>query len=373
VTDEPTPDADEPLASEADSDVSSEDEAKPTFGKQQIIAGIATIIILIIVFAGVLPQLGDYGAAWEAIQGMAAWELGMIGLATIAMIFIYALPFPAAMPGLAYWPAFKVRQTSFMISNTIPAGGAFGLAVQFGMLQSYGFGAAPSTATIGITSVWNTFVTLTLPVLGLLGLAIIGETNTEATTITVIAATVVVVGIVVFALILRSEELARRIGGWADAAIQWFAGLIKREISMDATAGILDFRNSIVHVVKARWIVITLANVGQQLAQFSILYLAVVALQGSWVDPIGPWEALAAFSFGRLATFIPVPPGGLGTTDALITSILTNFGLDNNAALAATMIWRAATFFPQVVIGGITLIAFQAEKNRPKAEQPGGT
>ncbi|MGI9666092.1 MAG: lysylphosphatidylglycerol synthase transmembrane domain-containing protein [Acidimicrobiia bacterium] len=342
-------------------------EAKPTFGKQQIIAGIATVIILIIVFVGVLPQLGDYGAAWEAIKNMAAWELGLIVVATAAMIFIYALPFPAAMPGLRYWPAFKVRQTSFMISNTIPAGGAFGLAVQFGMLQSYGFKAAPSTATIGITSVWNTFVTLTLPVLGLLGLAIVGQSNGQATTITLIATSVVVIGIVVFGLILRSEELARKIGGWSDGAIQWFARLIRREIDVDATKGIVDFRSSIIDVVRDRWGLITLANVGQQLAQYSILYLAVVALQGSWVDPIGPWEALAAFSFGRLATFIPVPPGGLGTTDALITSILVAFGLDNNTALAATMIWRGATFFPQVVIGGITLIAFQAEKNRPGA------
>jgi hypothetical protein len=106
--------------------------------------------------------------------------------------------------------------------------------------------------------------------------------------------------------------------------------------------------------------------VGQQLAQFSILYLAVVALQGSWFDPIGPVEALAAFAFGRLATFVPVPPGGLGTVDALITSILQAFGLDNNSALAATMIWRAATFFPQVAIGGITMLVSGGDKQTSK-------
>ena len=87
----------------------------------------------------------------------------------------------------------------------------------------------------------------------------------------------------------------------------------------------------------------------------------------------GGAEVIIQEVFGRLATFIPVPPGGLGTTDALITSILVGFGLDNNAALAATMIWRAATFFPQVVIGGITLIAFQAERNRPGAQTPADT
>lgn len=342
---------------------------KPKFGKQQIIAGALTLIILVLVFVVILPQFGDYDAAWEAIQGMAASQLGLIVLATIAMIAIYVLPYVAALPGINYWQAFKVRQTSFMISNVVPAGGAFGLAVQFGMLQSYGYGAAPATATIGITSAWNTFVTLSLPVLGLLALAIVGQATVEAAGITLLATTAVVVGIGAFALILRSEDTARRIGGWADGAIQWVAGLINKDIDIDATAGIVDFRSSIIDVVRDRWLLITLANLGQQLAQYAILYLAVVALQGSWLDPIGPFEALVAFSFGRLATFIPVPPGGLGTTDAIIASILGTFGLDNNSALAATMIWRAATYFPQVIIGAITLLAFNRDKRR-KAARP---
>ena len=341
---------------------------KPKFGKQQIIAGALTLIILVLVFVVILPQFGDYDAAWEAIQGMEGWQIGMIVLATVAMIAIYVLPYVAALPGINYWQAFKVRQTSFMISNVVPAGGAFGLAVQFGMLQSYGYGAAPATATIGITSAWNTFVTLSLPVLGLLALAIVGQATVEAAGITLLATTAVVVGIGVFALILRSEDTARRIGGWADGAIRWIAGLINKDIDIDATAGIVNFRSSIIDVVRDRWLLITLANLGQQLAQYAILYLAVVALQGSWFDPIGPFEALVAFSFGRLATFIPVPPGGLGTTDAIIASILGTFGLDNNNALAATMIWRAATYFPQVIIGAVTLLAFNRDKRRKAAQ-----
>ncbi len=338
-------------------------EGKPKFGKQQIIAGIITLVILIVVFAVVLPQLGDYDAAWSAIQNMETWQLLMIVGATIAMVFIYALPFQAALPGLGFWQAFQVRQVSFMISNVVPAGGAFGLAVQFGYLQRYGYGAAPATAVIGITSAWNTFVTLLLPVSSLILLAATGQANAAATGITVVASAVVIGAIVLFALILRNESLAIKIGGWADGAIQWFAGLIKRDIDVDATAGIVNFRASIIGVVQERWLLITVANVGQQLAQFSILYLAVVALQGSWFDPIGPVEALAAFAFGRLATFVPVPPGGLGTVDALITSILQAFGLDNNSALAATMIWRAATYFPQVIIGGLTMLISGGNKS----------
>ena len=341
-------------------------EDKPRFGKQQIIAGIITLVILVIVFAVVLPQLGDYDAAWKAIQGMETWQLLMIVGATTAMVFIYALPFQAALPGLRFWQAFQVRQVSFMISNVIPMGGAFGLAVQFGYLQRYGYSAAPSTAVIGITSAWNSFTTLLLPVLSLILLAFVGTTSVEAVGITVVASAVVIGAIVLFALILRDESLAFKIGGWADSAIQWFAGLIKRDIEVDATAGIVNFRSSIIGVVQDRWLLITVANVGQQLAQMAILYLAVVALQGSWFDPIGPIEALAAFAFGRLATFVPVPPGGLGTVDALITSILQAFGLDNNSALAATMIWRAATFFPQVIIGGFTMLFSGKNESKPE-------
>jgi uncharacterized protein (TIRG00374 family) len=338
------------------------DPGKPKFGKQQIIATIVTLLILVMVFVVVLPQFGDYGEAWKAIQGMEGWQLGLIVAATIALIIIYVTPYLAALPGLKFKPAFYTRQTSFMISNVIPGGGAWGLAVQYGMLSSYGYGPAPASATIGITSVWNTLVTLSLPVIALVGLAITGQSNSQAATVTLIAAIAVLAMIVVFALILRSESFARKLGVWSDKIIDWGAGLINKEVDVDAVAGILHFRESIVGVVHDRWFLITLANVGQQLAQFSILYLAVVALQGGFNGPVTLIEAFAAFAFGRLATFIPVPPGGLGTTDAIITASLTAFGLPNNDALAATMVWRAATYFPQVIIGVITMLLWRRRK-----------
>ena len=108
-----------------------ETPAKPTFGKQQIIGAILTLIILVYVFAVVLPQFGDYDQAWTAIQNMTALQLGLIILATIANIFIYVLPYPAALEALRYGAAFAVRQTSFMISNVVlhslPAGYRFDL------------------------------------------------------------------------------------------------------------------------------------------------------------------------------------------------------------------------------------------------------
>lgn len=343
---------------------------KPKIGRQQLVAGILTLLILVLVFVVVIPQFGDYDQAWAAIQDMTAAQIGMISLATIALIFVYVTPYTAALESLRFGAAFAVRQTSFMISNVIPMGGAFGLAIQYGMLQTYNVGPAPAAAVIGVTSVWNTFITLSLPVLALVGLVIIGASNSSAVLATVIAAAVVVVSIIVFALILRDEQTARRIGDWASRVTVRAARLVRRDISVDFGDAIVHFRDSIVDVVRDRWVLITAANLGQQLLQFLILYLAIVALQGSFTNPINIAEALAAFSFGRLATFIPIPPGGLGTTDAIITSILTSFGLSSNDALAADMVWRAATYFPQVIIGTISFLAWrrgQSKKQRALA------
>jgi len=168
--------------------------AKPKFGKQQIIATILTLLVLVLVFVVVLPQFGDYGQAWNAVQRMETWQLGLIALATVGVVIIYVYPFQAALPGLKYKPAFVTRQTSFMISNVVPAGGAFGLAIQYAMLSSYGIGAAPATATIGITSVWNTFVTLSFPVIGLVALMITGQSSGEAVAATLVAGVAVVSG-----------------------------------------------------------------------------------------------------------------------------------------------------------------------------------
>ena len=135
-------DAAAPAPEPTHSDAPPETE-KPSRAKQ-IVAGIVTLLVLVIVFGIVFPQFADYEQAWEAIRGMSDWALLALGLATIVNIVVYVWPYQAALPGLTYGPGFVVRQTSFMISNVVPLGGAFGLAVQYAMLGSYGFGSAPA-------------------------------------------------------------------------------------------------------------------------------------------------------------------------------------------------------------------------------------
>ncbi len=335
---------------------------------RQVIAGIVTLLVLVLVFGIVFPQFADYDEAWEAIQGMSNWALLALGVATIVNIIVYVWPYLAALPGLKYWPAFVVRQTSFMISNVVPLGGAFGLAVQYAMLGSYGYGSAPTTATIGITSVWNLFVTLSLPVFGAIGLIFLGQA-TSAVWIAAGIGLLIVGGMtVLFAVALRSDEQARRIGGWGDSVVGWFYRLFRRDYEPGIADWMVSFRDSTIDVISVRWQLITATNVLQQLAQFSILAIAVFAIQGGGADnPVNIIEAFAAFAFARLGGFIPITPGGLGTIDALLVGFLTTAGLTNEQAVAADMVWRALSYFPQVFIGIGTFLYWRAREAKKAA------
>jgi uncharacterized protein (TIRG00374 family) len=75
-------------------------------------------------------------------------------------------------------------------------------------------------------------------------------------------------------------------------------------------------------------------------------------------------EALAAFSFARVASFIPITPGGLDTVDAALAALLTGFGATTSQALAADLVWRAASYVPQVLIGALTFLCWRVSAAR---------
>ena len=332
-----------------------------------IVGAIITIVVLVLVFGIVLPQFGDYDQAWAAIQAMSTLALVILLLMTIFNVIAYVWPYQAALPDLKYKPAFLIRQTSFMISNVIPMGGAFGIAVQYAMLNFYKIGPGQATAGIGIVSAWNTFVTLSLPIFAAVGLVVIGQAQGMAFLIALIGLIAIVAVVLLVAAILKSPDTARKIGSWGDSAIEWAYGLLKKEPTFSVVDEVLKFRSSTVDVVSQGWLRITSTSYLQQFMQFMILWAAIFAIQGAENAPVTFLEAFAAFAFGRLTTFIPLPPGGLGTTDAAITGILVGFGAANNDALAAVMVWRALTYFPQVFIGIGTYLYYKAKVGKAEA------
>jgi len=333
--------------------------------RKAIVGAIVTIAVLAIVFLGIFPQFASYKDAWTAIQDMpTSWIVALV-IACIVNILVYVWPFQAAIPGLRYWPAFSVRQTSYAISNGIPAvGGAIGLGVQYTMLESYGTGSAESAAGIAVNTVWNLILTLALPIVSVVLLVFTGDATTKAAVLAVIGLAVIAIGGVLLALVLKSDDEARKIGDFGERLANWALKLVHHPMELRLGDALVSFRGSTVDVIRSRWALLTLTNFLMQLTSFMVLFIALRGVQAGEPTHTTFAEAFAAFAFGRLASFIPITPGGLGTVDAAITGILAAFGASSSDALAADLVWRALTYIPQELIGLVTFLVWRARQAR---------
>lgn len=355
----------------ASAEALSDEEARAHLGvsdagidrKKSIIGGIVAVVFLAIVFTRVIPQIGDYAQAAEYIQAMTT--AAIVGLVAVVLwyLFVYGWPFVAATPGLRYKSGFIVNQSAFAVSNGIPAGGAFGLGLQYAQLTSYKASPTKATAAIGATGVWSVFVTLGLPVTGILALSADGEDSSNYSNAAFIGVAVLVAVVGLFALILRSENNALRIGGWADAVTNWAIHLFRKDTTVDVTGQVVKLRHDIVGLVRRRWHVITLTQIAVSWSQFAILYAAYVGVSGNTeTEPMlliyGCW------AISQLGIMIPITPGGLGTVDAVMIGLMTSFGIDSGIATAADLVWRAASYIPQIIIGLICIFYWRWDIKR---------
>ena len=330
-----------------------------------VVSTAITVIVLVVVFLGIFPKVADYSQAWASIQQMPSTYVVALGVATLVNLAVYVWPLQAALPGLGYGPGFVVRQTSFAISNAVPAGGAVGLGVQYGMLDSYGFGAGAAASAIGIVSVFNVFATLVMPVIGILALLASGVVEERYLLLAAIGTLAIGVAVVIFTVVLRSERGARAVGDRADRLAGPLSRRLRHGRPVDLTGKILDFRASVVDVMRSRWLQVTLSTLLLQLTSWAVLVLALRGLEAGSGDVNVTWtESLAAFSFARVASFIPVTPGGLGTVDAALAALLGGYGASSSQALAADLVWRAATYLPQVLLGALTFLWWRVTANR---------
>lgn len=251
--------------------------------KKSIILGIIGLVVIVLIFWKVIPQVGSYEDAFDALREMSWYAILLVGISVVLYLFLYGFPFKAATPGLRYWRSQQVNQAAFAISNGVPAGGAFGLAVQYAMLASYKVPGTVATAAITAVGLWSIFVSLGLPILGIAALAASGG-DLQYAWVAPIGLAILVIIIVGFVLIMRSERLATGVGRMGNAVLKPLRGRISALRDVDLIPTITKFRGDMYGLLKRRWLVITLAQLGVIMSQFLILYVSLRGVPG-WSQP----------------------------------------------------------------------------------------
>jgi len=325
--------------------------------KKSIILGVIGLAVIVLIFWKVIPQVGDYGAAFDAFKAMSPLAIALVGVSVLIYLAAYGFPFMAATPGLRYWRSQQVNQAAFAISNGVPAGGAFGLAVQFAMLTSYSVPGTVATSAITAVGLWSMFVSLGLPILGVAALNMTGG-DTNYAWVAPLGLAILVVGIGLFVLVMRSAPLAVKVGNLGNRMLNPLRARISKIKDLDVLGPITKFRADMYGLLKARWATITVAQLAVIMTQFLILYVALRGVQG-WDKPgTSVLAAFGAFATSQIMLMVPITPGGLGTVDALMITLLQSVGVSAGDATAADLIWRMASYVPQIVVGIVALVTW---------------
>ena len=336
--------------------------------KQTLLALLSVAALALVVF-GILPQFTDFREALDAARQLPAPWIAALFVATSVAIIVYPLQWRASLTELHYRRAFMVANTSFMISNGLPGGGAVALPTQYAMLAGDGVSRARATAATGVTALWNVLATLLVPLVGVCFLVGNGD-NSPTWWVTIVGGVIgfTTVGLLLRAL-MRSRTVARRLGERAERMANRLLRIVHRDRPLGWGDAVVAFRESTHELLATRWAPISLSHVTIQLTQFAILAVALAAVQRDAADPTSFAVALFAFGVARLGTFLPISPGGLGTVDGALAALLVSAG-DATAtdALAAVLIWRTLTFLPGMAFGSASFVVWRKRSaSRPPA------
>jgi len=317
---------------------------------KRLLGAAGTIAVAVAVFAFVLPRIADYRDVFDVIRGL-SWRDGLVLVAvTLLNLATFAPPWMAALPGLRFRQAFAMTQASTALSIVSPAGAAVGMAGSYAMLRSWGFASGPVGLAVAVTGVWNQLANLVFPVVALALLTSQNENHPALRTAAIVAVVVLVVVLTCFTLALSRARWARSIGDLAARLASRARRLVRRSAVTWGGENFVRFRARTLDLLRRRWHVITLATLAGNLTVFVVL-LACLRVVGVTSAEVSGIEAFAAWALVRILGALPLTPAGVGIVEVGLTGALVAFGAANAEAVAATLLYRALSVLPTLLLG----------------------
>jgi uncharacterized protein (TIRG00374 family) len=357
--------ADEPDG--VDAAASASRAAQPLW--RRLLGTLVSLGVVVAVFGFVLPSVAGYGDVLDSIAEMTGIEVLTLVLVGLFNLATYQPGLMAALPGLSFGRALQVSQASTAVSNTVPAGAAFGVGLSAAMYRSWGFQRRPVTLALLLSGIWNVFAKLGLPVIAVVLLVLAGDSSGGLVAASTVGVGALVGAVLIFAAILRSERAAHRIGEWGSDRVNWFRARLGKPPIGGFGHTLVKFRRETIEVVRDRWAALTLATVLSQLALVAVLLLALRHV-GVSQDEVSWQQVFATFTFVRLISALPITPGGVGVVELGMTAGLVAAGGNETDVVAGVLVYRAITYLPPIPIGAVCYVLWRRSTAHSGAAPP---
>ena len=225
--------------------------------------GALSLAVVALIFGFLFPKVADYGEVWNTIQAMTGLEAASLGLVAMWNLASYWPMLTAVQPGLRLREAAVANLASTAISNTLPGGAALGVGATLTMQRSWGIPVPDTALAAVVAGIWNNFAKLGLPIVALALLALNGQAGPGLAVAALVGLAVLVAAIAVFAVLLRSPELAARVGAAAGTAVSAVRRLFRRGPVSGWDERARRFRADIIGLLAHRWMRITVSDARQ--------------------------------------------------------------------------------------------------------------
>lgn len=327
---------------------------------RKVLSGVGSVVVVVVLFGFAMPRLtnADYRQAWDRLLQLDASHLIWLNVASLWNIASYWWMLMLTLPGMTWGQAMVVNNASTAVANTVPGGGALGLGVTWRFLSSWGFSGEAISRHVLVVGLWNNFLKLGLPIVAVGILAFDGNPDPNLITAAVAGTVALAVSIGVVVALLSSESAARAIGGFGERLVSSVLRLFRRPPVQGWAEGASRFRDGTSEMVRHRAVPLSITGVVDHLALYMVLLLAL-RFVGVGADQVDWQLALAVFAAVRLASALPITPGGLGVVELGMVDLLSRLGTGSGDAhfasdvLAAVLIYRFVTYVTPILLGAI--------------------
>ena len=336
-----------------------------------VLRAVIALVLIVVIFYYLLKDI-SLADVWSAITAMTWNELAVLAVVAAWNLITYVFVWMSVTPGLSPGRAMVMTQATTAITNTVPAGSAIGVGMTYAMLGGWGFSRSRTTIAVLVSGVWNAFAKLAIPVLALALVALQGNADAARVTAAALGIGGLIAAIVVFGLMLRSERMAERVGIVAGRFVSRLLALVRRPPAQGWEIATVKFRNRTVDLLEHGWFPITAATVVSHLSLYLVLLVSLRDVGVSDAE-VGWAEVLAVFAFARLATAVPITPGGAGVVEAVLITGLVAAGGSKPEVVAAVLVYRALTWGLPVLVGVGCLLWWRKQTLTEPADEASAT
>ncbi len=324
-----------------------------SLANRPVVQGAVGLAVVAIAFLWALPRFAAYDQVWERLSDLDRSVIPILVLVAAANLIAPSTSQRAALPGLTLRAAVATDWATTAVTNLLPGGSALAIGLTWSMYRSFELGREAIARSIVVTGVWDAFVKLGTPLIAVILLAMQRPVGPALIQAAIVGAVLFLVAAGLLAVVLSGPATANRLGAWLDRLPFLGHGWPAR---LD------ELRTETVSLLAGRWRSLTFWTVA---GHANLYLLLVVCLRATGIDgaAIGWAPALAAFAFGRLVTAIPITPGGLGVMELGLVSALGAVGNSPEAAVvAAVLLFRFLTFAVPIPLGAIAWLWWTARR-----------